>query len=108
MVDQMCRNGADISTHPSKPLNRLRETADSTGVEKRVRVLKEMVASSLYVVDEQAVANAILARAAVHQTVAAPELRNDRPDRIVRSFRRTRNARSFRLTQGPAGMAHHD
>jgi hypothetical protein len=86
----------------------LRETADSAGVEKRVRVLKEMVAASLYVVDEEAVANAILARAAVHHAVAAPELRNTRPDRgPVRSFRRTRNARSFRLTQGPAGVAHH-
>ncbi len=103
----MCRNGVDISTHPPKPLNRLRETADSAGVEKRVRVLKEMVAGGLYVVDEQAVANAILARAAVRQAIAEPELRNGRPERIVRSFRRTRNARSFRLTQAPAGMAHH-
>ncbi len=51
-------------------------------------------------------ANAILARAAVNQAVAAPELRGGRPDRQVRSFRRTRNARSFRLTSGPLGMAH--
>jgi hypothetical protein len=86
----------------------LRETSDNAGVEKRVRVLKEMVDSSLYVVDERAVANAILARAVVNQAVAAPELRNGRPDRQVRSFRRTRNARSFRLTSGPLGVAHSD
>jgi hypothetical protein len=103
----MCDNTTDFSIHPPKPLKPLRETADSPGVEKRVRVLKEMVASSFYVVDEHAVANAILARAAVHQAIAEPELRCARSDRTVRSFRRTRNARSFRLMHGPAGAAHH-
>jgi hypothetical protein len=97
----------DFSIHPPKPLNRLRATADTETVEKRVRVLKEMVAGSLYVIDEQAVARAILARAELHRAVADPALRSDRSDRIVRSFRRTRSARSFRLTNGPAGMAHH-
>lgn len=103
----MCRNELDFSIHPCKPLKRLRETADTPGVENRVRVLKEMVASSLYVVDEQAVADAVLARAAVHRAIAEPELRSSRSHRIVRSFRRTRNARSFRLTHAPAGVAHH-
>jgi hypothetical protein len=103
----MCCNELDFSIHPCKPLKCLRETADTAGVENRVRVLKEMVASSLYVVDEQAVANAILARAAVHRAIAEPELRSSRSDRVVRSFRRTRNARSFRLMHGPAGVVHH-
>lgn len=97
----------DFSIHPRRSLNRLRATADTEGVEKRVRVLQEMVAGSLYVVDEQAVARAILARAELGRAVAAPELRSTRSGRIVRSFRRTRNARSFRLTNGPAGAAHH-
>jgi hypothetical protein len=89
-----------ISTYPSKPLKRLRETADSAGVERRVRILKEMVASDLYVVDERAVADAILARAAVRQAVAVSELRAEQRLRRIKSFRRTREARSFRLSHG--------
>ncbi len=85
----------------------MRETADTETVENRVRVLKEMVASSLYAVDERAVANAIVARALVHRTVAAAEFRAERHEPPVRSFRRTRDARSFRLTAGPAATRHH-
>ena len=96
----MCRMSLDISTYPSKPLKPLRETADSAGVENRVRVLKEMVEGSLYVVDERAVAEAIVARAAVRQAVAVTELRAEQRMRRIRSFRRTREARSFRLTYG--------
>ena len=88
----------DICTYPSKPLKALRETADDAGVERRVRVLKEMVAGSMYVVDERAVADAILARAAVRQAVAVAELRAEQRVRRIRSFRRTREARSFRLS----------
>ena len=95
----------DISTYPSKPLKALRETADSAGVENRVRVLKEMVDGSLYVVDDRAVADAILARAAVRQAVAVAELRAEQRVRRIRSFRRTQEARSFRLTHGPVAAS---
>jgi hypothetical protein len=88
-------------------LKPLREAADTQDVQPRVRLLKQMVADSLYVVDERAVSDAILARARVRQVVAAPELRGERRQRPIRSFRRTRNARSFRLTSGPLGAATH-
>jgi hypothetical protein len=84
-----------------------REAADTWDMQPRIRLLKEMVADSLYVVDERALADAVLARARLRQIVAAPELRSDRRERPVRSFRRTRNARSFRLTGGAAGAAAH-
>ena len=64
-----------------------------------------MVRDSLYVVDEPAVADAIVARALVRHAVAAAELRSARREPPVRSFRRTRDARSFRLTGGP--VTHH-
>jgi hypothetical protein len=101
----MCGLSLHISTHPSKTLKRLRETADTDLVENRVRVLKEMVANSLYVVDERAVADAVLARAAVRRSVATAELRGQRR-RPIRSFRRARQVRSFRLTGGAVTAAH--
>jgi hypothetical protein len=61
----------------------------------------------LYVVDGGAVAGAILARAYLRETVAAPEFRSDRRGPVARSFRRDRDARSFRLTGGPHLRAHH-
>jgi hypothetical protein len=98
----MCGLSLYFSTYPPKPLKALRETADSESVDSRIRLLRQLVAESLYVVDEQAVADAIVARARVRQAVAAPALRGVvRPAR-VRSFRRTRSARSFRLTSHPA------
>lgn len=76
-------------------------------MEPRVTHLKQMIDQSLYVVDERAVATAILARAMTRHAVAAPEFRSDRREPIVRSFRRTRRARSFRLTNHPLGSDHH-
>jgi hypothetical protein len=98
----MCGLSLDSSTYPFKALKALRETADSETVDSRVRLLKQLVAESLYVVDEQSVADAIVARTRVRQTVAAPELRGVGRPRRLRSFRRTRSARSFRLTSHPA------
>jgi hypothetical protein len=101
----MCGLSLDFCTDPEKPLKALREIADGEGVDARVRLLKQMVAESLYVVDERAVADAIRARARLREAVAVPELRAlGRPPR-VRSFRRTRSARSFRLCGHPAGAA---
>jgi hypothetical protein len=61
----------------------------------------------MYVVDEAAVAGAILARAYVRVAVAEPEFRSDRQLPGARSFRRDREARSFRLSTGPRLRAHH-
>jgi hypothetical protein len=101
----MCGLSLDFCADPEKPLKALRETADSEDVDARVRLLRQMVAESLYVVDERAVADAILARARVREAVAAPSLRGTRRPSPVRSFRRTRSARSFRLTSHPAAPA---
>lgn len=63
----------------------------------RTKVLKELVRTSLYVVDERAVAQAIVVRATARDLV--PGLTQPPPQQPmpVRSFRRTRSARSFRL-----------
>ena len=67
--------------------------------------ISQLVRESLYAVDESIVADAILARACVRHYVAEHSFRNDecetrlRADN-VRSFRPTRRARSFHLTDG--------
>jgi len=99
------RMSAHSYAHPEKTLKPLRKTADRVGVQAHIRVLKQLVDDSLYVVDERAVAAAILARAAVRESVAAPEFRAEQGSRPVRSFRRARGAPSFRLTHG--AMAEH-
>jgi len=70
-------------------------------VHRRVRVLKQLVRESLYVVDEQAVAHAILSRANARLLVADLAFRSDAATPRVRSFRRDPTARSFRLSQSP-------
>ena len=66
----------------------------------RVQEIRQLVRSSQYVVDEQLVAAAMLARAQLRRTVAAAAFRNDlhapAPARAVRSFRPSRQVRSFR------------
>jgi hypothetical protein len=62
-----------------------------------LRLLKQLIDDGMYVVDEQLVAGALLARASVRATVANVSFRSEvRPPR-VRSFRPENNARSFRL-----------
>ncbi len=65
---------------------------------ERKDLLRQLVREELYVVDESAVADAILIRSRARATV--PGLRlcpaADRPAE-VRSFRRQRGVRSFRL-----------
>lgn len=65
---------------------------------RHVHTLSELIRDSQYAVDPHAVAEAILARAATRCAVRGASFRNDprasRPQ--VRSFRPTRNARSFR------------
>jgi hypothetical protein len=95
----MCGMSLDTYTYPSKPLKALRENADTESVDSRIRLLKQMVSESLYVVDEEAVADAILAHSRMRQVVGAPALRGERRRATgrVKSFRRSRAARSFRL-----------
>jgi hypothetical protein len=66
----------------------------------RVRLLKEMVSDGLYVVDDGAVAEAILLRAMTRHMLPDVAFRGA-PRRApeVRSFRPHRGARSFRLTR---------
>ncbi len=62
-----------------------------------LRLLRELIADGMYVVDEAAVADAILARAGVRLTVANASFRTEVRPPQVRSFRRDDHARSFRL-----------
>jgi hypothetical protein len=66
-------------------------------VESRVRVIRQVIDKSLYVVDERAIADAILVRALARQVIAEPCFRTDGRESQVRSFRPARDARSFRL-----------
>jgi hypothetical protein len=66
-------------------------------VQQRVRVLRELVRSSLYVVDEHAVARAIVARAEARDAVAGAVFHSDLRRPATRSSRRDRAARSARM-----------
>jgi hypothetical protein len=63
---------------------------------QRAQLLRELVLDSRYVIDEQLVAGAVLARGALRRSVAEIAFRNDLRTPPVRSFRPTRQARSFR------------
>jgi hypothetical protein len=71
---------------------------------RQIQLIQELLEESLYEVDAQAVAGAILARAATRRTVPGTTFRNDLRDEApqVRSFRPTRQARSFRPCGGTA------
>ena len=70
-------------------------------VTTRAREIKDLIADSLYVVDERSVADAIIARAMVRLTVADPSFRSEFRGPSARSFRRDPLARSFRLSHTP-------
>lgn len=63
----------------------------------RPRQLRELIATSLYVVDERAVADAVVARQQIRSRLAAPVFRSEVRPTDVRSFRRDPGARSFRV-----------
>jgi hypothetical protein len=67
---------------------------------RRTRVLRQLIADSLYVVDEGAVADAILLRSRARVTFPDMVFPNDRRA-SVRSFRLEHDARSFRLGARP-------
>ena len=64
----------------------------------RVRVLKQLIRESLYVIDEPLVADAIVLRMHARETLPELSLRSDARGPQIRSFRRHDDARSFRLT----------
>ena len=77
----------------------------------RVNVLKELVGGGLYVIDDAAVAEALLVRCSARRLLPAvafpagpapaPQVRSFRPHRAVRSFRLTRGERrSLRRARG--------
>jgi hypothetical protein len=70
-------------------------------MDARVRVLRELVRESLYVLDERAVADAIMARGRARTLVSATTFRSELQAPQPRSFRRDRSARSFRLSSAP-------
>ncbi len=74
--------------------------ADTCTVQSQTRLLKQLVAESLYTVQEREVADAILLRAQAKRTLPGGELRSDENAPATRSFRRGRRVLSFRLGAG--------
>ena len=73
----------------------------------RVRLLKELVGDGLYVIDDAAVADAVLLRAQTRHMLPDVAFRGTpRPEPEVRSFRPHRGAKSFRLTRAERRRAH--
>ena len=66
-------------------------------MESRVRTIQQVIRESMYVVDERAVADAIMLRAMARVMIAEPSFRSELRGPVGRSFRRDRDARSFRL-----------
>jgi hypothetical protein len=89
-----------LTIEPTSPhVHRI--AADKSRVETRVTVLRQLVRDSLYAVDERAIADAIVLRARARMLIAAPSFRSEVRRPPVRSFRRNRDARSFRLIGSP-------
>ena len=65
----------------------------------RTKLIRDLIRESHYVVDEDAVAEAIMLRARARRVVPHVTFRNTTPALPVRSFRRHRAARSFRLVR---------
>lgn len=71
------------------------------------KLLRDLVREGLYVVDEAAVAEAILVRRSARRTLPGVTLRNStRPAHRVRSFRPDGKARSFRLSGASRSRPH--
>ena len=81
--------------------------ADKTAVQDRVRVLRQLVYESMYVIEQRTVADAIVMRASVRAALPDSGFRSGGRERVARSFRRDRDARSFRLTGSPHHRTRH-
>ena len=75
----------------------------------RAQVLKQLVADEHYVIDESAIAEAIVLRSLVLRTLPDVTFRREttRDAPPVRSFRPHRGSRSFRLTRAERRPATH-
>jgi hypothetical protein len=69
--------------------------------------LKQLIGDSLYHVDERAVADAIVARAMLRRALPEASFRSGQRGPPARSFRRDRDARSFRLVGSHRPRMHH-
>jgi hypothetical protein len=65
-------------------------------MQRRIRLLRELLRNSQYAVDEALVAHAIIARAMTRRLIPETVFRNDVRGPRVQSFRPSRHARSFR------------
>lgn len=73
----------------------------------RVKLLKELVRDELYVIDEAAVADAVMLRAMTRRMLPDVTFRGTpRPAPQVRSFRPHRGAKSFKLTRAQRRPLH--
>jgi hypothetical protein len=73
----------------------------------RVKVIKQLVADGLYVVEEAAIVNAMALRAIVQRELPDVTFRcAPRVAPVVRSFRPHRGARSFRLSRAQRRRLH--
>ena len=73
----------------------------------RVKLLKELVNHELYVIDEPAVADAVLLRSMSRRMLPEVTFRGaPRPAPVVRSFRPHRSATSFKLTRAQRRPVH--
>lgn len=73
----------------------------------RVKLLKELVSDGMYVVDDAAVADAVLLRAQTRHMLPDVAFRGTpRPEPEVRSFRPHRGVKSFRLTRSERRPVH--
>jgi hypothetical protein len=73
----------------------------------RVKLLKELVNDGLYVIDETAVADAVVLRAMTRRMLPEVTFRGTpRPQPEVRSFRPHRGGRSFKLIRAQRRPVH--
>lgn len=72
------------------------DTDPAQPMQRQIQILRQLVLDSQYVVDEMAVAEAIIARATARRAVWGMTFRNDIRRPQVRSFRPSSQARSFR------------
>ncbi len=68
---------------------------------RRIELLQELVVESQYVVDPASVADAIIVRAMARRLIPGTTFRNENRIPETRSFRPSRQARSFRPCSTP-------
>jgi hypothetical protein len=73
---------------------------------QRTKVLKQLVRESHYVIDPDAIAEAIIIRTLAQRVLPDVSFRSAAQTPQVRSFRPHRGARSFRLTRADRRLTH--